>query len=95
MSTSQNRIGMPKCVFRHTEVDSQPNKKPKKSGGTGSVALLKNSMQLGWAAEIKVDFVEKHKVLGTEAQRALFQRHLTRRENTGKKGSIAGCYSAF
>ena len=35
-----------KFVFRHNEVDSQPNKKPKKSGGKGSVALLKNSKQL-------------------------------------------------
>ena len=30
-----------------TEVDSQPNKKPKKSGGLGSVALSKNSKQVG------------------------------------------------
>ena len=36
-----------KCVFRHSEVDCQPSKKPKKSGGKGSVALLKNSKQLG------------------------------------------------
>ena len=28
-------------------VDSQPNKKPKKTGGKGSVALLKNSKQFG------------------------------------------------
>ena len=35
------------CIFRHKEVDSQPTKKPKKSGGKGSVALLKNSRQSG------------------------------------------------
>ena len=33
------------CVFRHTEVDSQPSKKPKTS--FGNVALLKISKQLG------------------------------------------------
>ena len=31
----------------HREVDSQPNKKPKKTGGKGSVALMMNSKQLG------------------------------------------------
>ena len=31
------------CIFRHNEVDSQPNKKPNKSGGKGSVALLSES----------------------------------------------------
>ena len=30
-----------KCKFRHVEVDGQPSKKSKKSGGKGSVALLK------------------------------------------------------
>ena len=35
-----------KCVLRRTEADS-PAKKPKKSGGKGTVALLKNSKQLG------------------------------------------------
>ena len=35
-----------KCVSVHKEVDSQPNKKPKKTGGKGSVTLLKNSKQL-------------------------------------------------
>ena len=33
--------------FRHKEVDSQPNKKPKKNAGKVSVASLKNSTQLG------------------------------------------------
>ena len=36
-----------KWVFMHTEVDSQPDKKPKKTGGKKSVAPLKNSTQLG------------------------------------------------
>ena len=32
-----------KCVFRHTEVDSQPSNKTKNSGGKGSFALFENS----------------------------------------------------
>ena len=36
-----------KCILRHKGFDSQPNKKPKKNGGTGSVVLLKNSKLLG------------------------------------------------
>ena len=36
-----------KRVFRHTEVDSRPSKKPKKSGGKGSVGLLNHSKQMG------------------------------------------------
>ena len=51
-----------KCVFRHTEVDSQPSKKPKERWwkGKGSVALLKNSKLMGCVfqdiAEIQVDY---------------------------------------
>ena len=36
-----------KCVVRHTHVHSQPNRKQNKSGGIGSVALLKNSKPVG------------------------------------------------
>ena len=32
-----------KCLFRHTETDRLPSSKSKKSGGKGSVALLKES----------------------------------------------------
>ena len=35
------------CSFRNREVDSQRNKRPKKNGGKGSVALLKNSRHFG------------------------------------------------
>ena len=40
-----------KCLFRHTEVDGQPSTKSKKSGGKGSVALLKESVQLGCVSQ--------------------------------------------
>ena len=38
--TAQSRCKLSgKCVFMHREVDSQPKKKPKKTGGKGSVAV--------------------------------------------------------
>ena len=44
MSTLQNFSDQ--CLFRHTEAGGRPSKKSKKGGGEGSVALLKESMQL-------------------------------------------------
>ena len=41
-----------KSVFRHTEVDSQPSKKSKKSCGKGSAASLKKSKQPGCVSRI-------------------------------------------
>ena len=40
-----------KCRFRHVEVDVQPSKKLKKSGVKGSVALIKDSKQLGCVSQ--------------------------------------------
>ena len=99
---SQNRIQTSaKSAYSGTEVDSQPNKKPKKNCGRGSVALLKNSKQSGCVFQdveppkSKSIFPEGHKIPGTEAQRARLKRHLTPRENSEKKGSIPRCYSAL
>ena len=36
-----------KCFFRHREADEKPSKQSKKGGAKGSVALLKESTQLG------------------------------------------------
>ena len=36
-----------KCSFVHKVADRQPNKRPKKGGGKGCVALLKSAKQLG------------------------------------------------
>ena len=95
MSKLQLRIGMQirrKVRIQHAEVDSQPNKKPKKSGGKGSVALLRNSKQLGWVFR-NVEPPKSKSILRTKAQRAFLERHTTQRKTAGKKGSIAGCYS--
>ena len=40
-----------KCYFRHVEADETPNKKSKKGGAKRSVALLKESIQLGCVAQ--------------------------------------------
>ena len=49
VKVTKSALGCKSCdkfVFRHTEVDSQPSKKQKKSCGKGSFALLKISKQL-------------------------------------------------
>ena len=40
-----------KCHFDHVETDGKPNKKSKKGGAKGSIALLKESTQLGCASQ--------------------------------------------
>ena len=40
-----------KCHFRHVEADEKPSKKSKKGGAKGSVALLKESTQLGCVSQ--------------------------------------------
>ena len=40
-----------KCHFRHVEAEWMPNKKSKKSGAQGSVAILKESIQLSCVSQ--------------------------------------------
>ena len=40
-----------KCHFRHVEADGKPNKKFKKGGAKGPVAILKEFLQLGCASQ--------------------------------------------
>ena len=40
-----------KCFFRHVEAEEKPSKKSKKGGAKGSVALLKESTQLGCVSQ--------------------------------------------
>ena len=100
--TKLNRdANLAKSAYASTvKLTVSPTKKPKKSGGKGSVASLRNSKQVGCAFQdidppkYKSMFSEERNILGTEAQRALLKRCLTPRKNKGKKGSIAGCQSA-
>ena len=39
------------CSFRHVEAEDKPSKKSKKGGAKGSVALLKESTQLGCVSQ--------------------------------------------
>ena len=39
------------CYFRHVEAEEKPSKKLKKGGAKGSVALLKESVQLGCVSQ--------------------------------------------
>ena len=40
-----------KCRFRHVDAEEQPNKKSKKGGAKGSVAILNESTQLGCVSQ--------------------------------------------
>ena len=40
-----------KCHFRHVEAEGKPNKKSKKGGAKGSVAILKESIKLGCVSQ--------------------------------------------
>ena len=40
-----------KCHFRHVEAEGKPNKRSKKGGAKGSVAILKESIQLGCVSQ--------------------------------------------
>ena len=93
--TEPNRAANPiKSALLCTErLDRQPNKRPKKNCGKGSVASLRRIPGLG-AAEIQVDFADGHRILGTKAQRFFVKGCITTHENSGKKVSIARCDSA-
>ena len=56
------------CSFVHRDFHSHSSPNGKRMVCEGSVALLKNSRQLGCAAEIQIDFMEGPKILGTKAQ---------------------------
>ena len=46
------------CFFRHVEAEEKPSKESKKGGAKGSVALLKESTQLGCAVHLKILILE-------------------------------------
>ena len=49
--TSGSRFGE-NCVFKHHQVEGQPDKQPRKNGDNTTVALLINSIQLGCVLRI-------------------------------------------
>ena len=82
-----------KCFFMHRE---SAQEKPKKTGGKGSLAILKNCKQSGCVFQdteppkFNSFFTEGHKILGTGAQRAILKGYITPRENSVKKGPSQG-----
>ena len=82
-----------RCHFRRT---GQPRKKPEKSGGKRSVALLEENIQMGCVSQ---DNPEKESVLGrrwklgTESHSEVLPDLDASRTNSGKEGSIAGNHS--
>ena len=80
--------------FRHVEAEGKPNKKSKKGGAKGSVAILKESIQLGCVSQ-KINprkFILHQPGKLAQNTPSNFQRHLGPNYNSGKKGSIARCY---
>ena len=68
-----------KCVVRHTEIDSQTSKKPKRSGGEGPVAYLKETEQFGCVFQdshpsksIPNDVVERGSVTKSQKGKKVF-----------------------
>ena len=79
------------CPFRHTDVDRRPNKKLKRSGGKGSVALLMKSFQLGCVSQdTESPKTSVPRKSGSNRAVTCSTWHHT---NSGKKGSIARGYA--
>ena len=99
MSTLQKTSGckfVEKCVFRHEKVDSQSDKKPKKTGGKGSVVLLKNPKQRGCVFQDveppkSKSILRTHKILGTKAQGAILKKAHHATSKFGKERVPSKC----
>ena len=83
------------CHFRHVEPEGEPNKKWKKGGAKGSVAILKESLQLGCVSQDSYPRKSTPRELGKlGTKRAVKFTKSTWHQikNSGKKGSIARYY---
>ena len=66
-----------RCYFRHVEAEEEPNKKSKKGGAIGSVALVEYR-QVGCVSQdsrTKVFSTESRKI-ETKSRRQILQQHL-------------------
>ena len=59
-----------KCFFRHVEAEENPSKKSKKDGAKGSVALLKDAMQLRCVSQDSY-----HRISILQEQRKMGSKH--------------------
>ena len=87
------RISAPNVLFRHTEADRQPSEKSMKSVGKGSVAVLKESTQLGCVSldteQPKKSILRKSGKLGSNRAVTFSKGTWHNIKKSGKKGSIA------
>ena len=79
-----------KCHFRHVEAKEKPSKKSKKGGARGSVALLKESTQVGYVSQgsyPRKSIPREPGRLRPKHARRILQRHLGPNKNSGETGS--------
>ena len=81
-----------KCHFRHVELEEKPSKKSKNGRAKGSVALLKESIQLNCVSQDlhpKKPTLRKEGEIGNRPYGKIIPEHVAPHQNSGKKGSIA------
>ena len=84
-----------KCKLLHIEAGGQPSKKPKKGGAQGSVALLKETIQLDCVSQ---DHVHRKSILRENGNwgsnhTVKFSKTTMRHAKFRKEGPIAGNHS--
>ena len=82
-----------KCDFLQTEAGGST--KVKKSGGKGSVAWLKETIQLGCVSQDSPQrkSMLRERKIGIKLHSPIFQNRDASRKNSGEDGSIAGNHS--
>ena len=77
-SLKQDAIYGKRCRFRHGEGEEIPSKKSKKSGGKGSVALLKEPTQMSCVSRSSSEkvFSTTRRKIGIEAHRQILLGHV-------------------
>ena len=81
-----------KCHFRHVEATKSPAKSQRKGGAKGSVALLKESTQVGCVSQgsyPRKSIPREPGRLRSKHARRILQRHLAPNKNSGETGSTA------
>ena len=88
-------IPLPHFQSGDVEADGQPSKKSKKSGAKGSVAILKESTQLGYVSQDsypRKSILRESAKLGSKHAVKILQGQLAPTQKSGKKGSISTNY---
>ena len=81
------------CFFRDVEADEKPSKKSKKGVAKASVALLKESTQLGCVSQDshpRKSILRERGKIGIKTRRQILQRHLAQIKIRERKGPWRG-----